>query len=196
MNSEFQEHSRKSRPCPDRRETGEVTPARKHMTSTFQESTCKSREHFQNSRWQGAPEGMNGRHSTYYDPKNCEVEEHSQDSLKQEWCELNEVVESDFLISPGDIYSNRKVELEDADIKEATRVSFEALCEQQHEAFSKNNKDIGRTQLIEMEIDGTVSIHLTVKTLRLGTTGNRDFGKIWCLRKEPVKMGVASDCGS
>ena len=94
-----------------------------------------------------------GQQSTNYDPKNCEVEEHSQDSLKQEWCELNEVVESDFLISPGDIYPNRKVELEDADIKEATRVSFEALCEQQHEAFSKNNKDIGRTQLIEMEID-------------------------------------------
>ena len=45
------------------------------------------------------------------------------------------------------------MELEDADIKEATRISFEALCEQQHEAFSKNNKDIGRTQLIEIEID-------------------------------------------
>ena len=153
MNSEFREHSRKSRPCPDRRETGEVTPARKHMTLTFQESTRESREHFQNWRWQGAAEGTNGRHSTNYDPKNCEVEEHSQDSLKQEWCELNEVVESDFLISPGDIYPNRKVEMEDADIKEATRVSFEALCEQQHEAFSKNNKDIGRTQLIEKEID-------------------------------------------
>ena len=32
-------------------------------------------------------------------------------------------------------------------------MSFEVLCEQQHEAFSKNNKEIGRTQLIEMEID-------------------------------------------
>ena len=63
------------------------------------------------------------------------------------------MVESDFLISPGDIYLNRKIELEDADIKEATRISFEALCEQQHEVFSKNNKDIGHTQLIEMEID-------------------------------------------
>ena len=80
-------------------------------------------------------------------------EEHCQNSLKQQWCELSEVVESDFLISPGDVYPNRKVELEDADIKDATRVSFQALCEQQHEAFSKNNKDIGRTQLIEMEID-------------------------------------------
>ena len=34
-----------------------------------------------------------------------------------------------------------------------TPTSFEVLCEQQHEAFSKNNKDIGHTQLIEMEID-------------------------------------------
>ena len=51
---------------------------------------------------------MNGPQSTNYDAKNCEVEEHSQHSLKQEWCELNEVVESDFLISPGDIYPNGK----------------------------------------------------------------------------------------
>ena len=79
--------------------------------------------------------------------------EHSQKSLNQQWCELSEVIESEFLISPGDVYPNRKVKLEDADIKDSTRVSFEELCERQHKAFSKNNKDIGRTQLIEMEID-------------------------------------------
>ena len=55
------------------------------------------------------------------DVKNCEFEEHSQDSSKQQWCELSEVVDSDFLISPGDIYPNRKVELEDADIKRLPR---------------------------------------------------------------------------
>ena len=85
--------------------------------------------------------------------RKCEFREDSQNSWNQQWCELSEVIESDFLISPGDVYPNRKVELEDADIKDSTRVSFEELCEQQHEAFSKNNKDIGRTQLIEMEID-------------------------------------------
>ena len=85
--------------------------------------------------------------------RKCEFGENSQNLLKQQWCELSEVIESDFLISPGDVYPNRKVELEDADIKDSTRVSFEELCEQQHEAFSKNNKHIGRTQLIEMEID-------------------------------------------
>ena len=153
MNSEFREHSRESRAFPDRRKPGEMTTVRKDITSMFKESTRESREHSQNSWWQGAAKENSGQQSTNYDAKNGKVEEHSQDSLKQEWCELNEVVESDFLISPGDIYSNRKVELEDADIKEATKISFEALCEQQHEAFSKNNKDIGRTQLIEMEID-------------------------------------------
>ena len=150
INSEFREHSRKSHAFPDRRKPGERTTVRKDITSMFQESTRESREHSQNLRWQSAAKENSGQLST---AKNCEVEEHSQDLMKQEWCELNEVVESDFLISPGDIYPNRKVELEDADIKEATRISFEALCEQQHEAFSKNNKDIGRTQLIEMEID-------------------------------------------
>ena len=120
---------------------------------TFQESTCESGEHFQNLRWQGAEKGMNCLQSTNDGVKKCEFEEDSQNLSKEQWCELSEVVDSDFLISPGDIYLNRKVELEDADIKNATGVSFEALCEQQHEAFSKNNKDIRCTQLIEMEID-------------------------------------------
>ena len=130
-----------------------MTPTRKDITSTFQELTRESGEHSQNSRWQSAEKGLNCPQNIKDDVKKCEFEEHSQDSSKQQWCELSEVVDSDFLISPGDIYPNRKVELEDADIKEATKVSFEALCEQQHEAFSKNNKDIGCTQLIEMEID-------------------------------------------
>ena len=153
MSSDFQEHSRKSRPFPDSRETGEVRTARKDITLTFHESKCESEELSQNSQRQKARKGTNCPQSTKDDVKKCEFEEHSQDSSKQQWCELSEVVESDFLISPGDVYPNRKVELEDADIKDATRVSFKALCEQQHEAFSKNNKDIGHTQLIEMEID-------------------------------------------
>ena len=153
MNSDFREHSQNLRPLTDERETGEVNTAIKQTPVMFQELTPKSGEHFQNSRWRGAEKEINCPQSTIYDARNFEAEEDSQNSLKKQWCELNEVVDSDFLISPGDIYLNRKVELEDADIKEATRISFEALCEQQHEAFSKINKDIGCTQLIEMEID-------------------------------------------
>ena len=61
--------------------------------------------------------------------------------------------ETDFLISPGDVYPNRKVKLEDADITEETKKAFEEMCDRHPKAFSKNNKDIGRTTLIKMEID-------------------------------------------
>ena len=61
--------------------------------------------------------------------------------------------ETDYLISPGDLYPNRKVKLEDAEITAETRRQFEDMCNRHPEAFSKNNKDIGRTMLIEMEID-------------------------------------------
>ena len=126
---------------------------RKDTTSTFQESKRESGEHSQNSWWKSAEIGTDRPQNANDSFRKCEFGENSQNSLNQQWCELSEVIESDFLISPGDIYPNRKVELEDADIKDSTRVCFEELCEQQHEAFSKNNKDIGHTQLIEMEID-------------------------------------------
>ena len=60
---------------------------------------------------------------------------------------------TDFLISPGDVYPNRKVKLQDAEITDETRKQFGEMCNRHPEAFSKNNKDIGRTTLIEMEID-------------------------------------------
>ena len=86
-------------------------------------------------------------------PNDIPSEDSDEDSAPSNWNDINEVIESDFLISPGDIYPNRKVLLEDADIKDDTRKSFEQLCKDQSEAFSKNNKDIGKTQVIEMEID-------------------------------------------
>ena len=76
------------------------------------------------------------------------------------WEEIQEAIESDFLICPGDIYPSRKVKLQDADVSHETLQKFESLCEEQHEAFSKNNQDIGKTQLIEMEIDTGSSVPL------------------------------------
>ena len=45
------------------------------------------------------------------------------------------------------------MDLEDADISDDTKKKFDDLCEEKSEAFSKNNCDIGRTKLLEMEID-------------------------------------------
>ena len=92
------------------------------------------------------------------------VDRHSNESKELEfinsWEEIQEVIESDFLISPGDIYPSRKVKLQDVDVSQETLQQFESLCEEQHEAFSKNNQDIGKTQLIEMEIDTGSSVPL------------------------------------
>ena len=85
------------------------------------------------------------------------------------WDEIHEVIESDFLISPGDIYPSRKVELQDAEVSKETLEKFKQLCEDQRAAFSQNNRDIGRTQLIEIEIDtgGSVSLAQSPYTLPL-----------------------------
>ena len=102
-----------------------------------------------------------GSECTKSDKKNNREDENTiSTNADSEWSDINEVIESDFLISPGDIYPNRKVELQDACVTEETRKTFEEICDKHEEAFSKNNKDIGRTQLIEMEIDTGSSVPL------------------------------------
>ena len=58
-----------------------------------------------------------------------------------------------FITSPVDVPGPRRVDLQDADITPGTRSAFDALCEKYPKVFSKGNEDIGRTQLVTMEID-------------------------------------------
>ena len=62
-------------------------------------------------------------------------------------------IDNAFLTSPADIPGPRKVDLQDADIKPTTRSAFDGLCEKYPTIFSRGNEDIGRTQLITMDID-------------------------------------------
>ena len=96
-------------------------------------------------------------------------DESSESEHFEAWDEIQEVIESDFLISPGDIYPSRKVELQDAEVSQETLKQFEDLCDKHQDAFSKNNQDIGKTQLIEMEIDtgGSVPLAQSPYTLPL-----------------------------
>ena len=96
----------------------------------------------------------------------------SQESEQRTDSKDREDFQTGFLISPGDIYPNRKVELQDAEITDETRKWFEEMCNRHPDAFSKNNKDIGRTTLIEMEIDTGDSLPVAQNpyTLLLNTT--------------------------
>ena len=58
-----------------------------------------------------------------------------------------------FLTSPVDVPGPRRVDLQDADITPSTRSAFDPLCEKYPKVFSKGNEDIGRTQLVTMDID-------------------------------------------
>ena len=75
-----------------------------------------------------------------------------------------------FLTSPADVPGPRKVELQDADIKPTMRSAFDELCKRYPKVFSQGNEDIGRTQLITMDIDTgdspLVSSHLYTLPLK------------------------------
>ena len=58
-----------------------------------------------------------------------------------------------FITSPVDVPGPRRVDLQDADITPGTRSTFDTLCEKYSKVFFKGNEDIGRTQLVTMDID-------------------------------------------
>ena len=58
-----------------------------------------------------------------------------------------------FITSPVDVPGPRKVDLQDADITPGTRSAFDTICDKYPKVFSKGNEDIGRTQLVTMDID-------------------------------------------
>ena len=61
--------------------------------------------------------------------------------------------DDDFLKSPAEVPVHRKVLLEDKNISPKTQEAFDKLCEKYDDIISKNSGDIGKTMLVEMEID-------------------------------------------
>ena len=60
---------------------------------------------------------------------------------------------SSFIVSPADIEIHRKIELKDKDIDEEYRKQFEDLCKKYKDIFSVDSTNIGKTPLLQMEID-------------------------------------------
>ena len=60
---------------------------------------------------------------------------------------------SNFIKSPAEVEAHRKVDLEDKKIKEETRQDFNKLCDRFDDIISKGSDDIGKTLLVEMDID-------------------------------------------
>ena len=58
-----------------------------------------------------------------------------------------------FLKSPAEAPSHREVLLENKDISTKTQEAFEQFCNKYDDIISENSGDIGKTMLVEIEID-------------------------------------------
>ena len=75
--------------------------------------------------------------------------------------------EKKFITSPADIEVHQKVELQDADVSEEHQNAFKELCKEFKDIFSVDSSDIGKTPLVEMEIDTGDSPPITQKPCTL-----------------------------
>ena len=72
-----------------------------------------------------------------------------------------------FITSPTDIDVHRKINLQDADVSDEHQKAFKVLCHEFKDIFSVDSGDIGKTPLVEMEIDTGDSPPITQKPYTL-----------------------------
>ena len=78
---------------------------------------------------------------------------YNSDSSEGEEDNLKEPILSSFITPPTDIVTHRKVELKDKEINQKYRDQFEELCERYKDIFLVDSTDIGKTPLLQMEIE-------------------------------------------
>ena len=82
-----------------------------------------------------------------------EEEEDKEGLQEQKGKIISENREKKFITFLADIEVHRKVELQDTDVTEVQQNDFRELCNEFKDIFSIHSCDIGKTSLIEMEID-------------------------------------------
>ena len=80
---------------------------------------------------------------------------------------LQEQGEKKFITSPADIDVHQKVELQDAEVSEEHQNAFKELLTEFKDIFSVDSSDIGKTPLVEIEIDTRDSPPITQKPYTL-----------------------------
>ena len=85
-------------------------------------------------------------------PRNWIPERKRQEKLSEFFENPFMQKEDDFLKSPAEAPTHRKVLLEDKNISPKTQEAFDKLCKKYDDIISKNSGDIGKTMLVEMEI--------------------------------------------
>ena len=76
-------------------------------------------------------------------------------------------LKSNMICSPAEVKFHRQVALKDCNGSEDTTKCLEELCKQFPDVFSTNNDDIGRSNVITMDIDTGDSLPFTKKPYTL-----------------------------
>ena len=101
---------------------------------------------------------------TSTEPSSIILEDVDKEVLNKQEGEIDsENVEKRFITSPTDIEVHRKIELQDADITDKQQKVFKDLCAEFIDIFSTDSGDIGKTPLLEGEIDIGDSLPITQK---------------------------------
>ena len=83
----------------------------------------------------------------------CEVDDGEETGFFSELSYDDKITEGKIITSPADIHPRVKPKLKDADITPEWKQKFEGLYEKYQKVFSKDSADIGKTPIIQMEID-------------------------------------------
>ena len=86
-------------------------------------------------------------------PRNWIPERKHQEKMSQFFKNPFMKKDHDFLKSPAEAPVHRKLLIEDKNTSPKTRQAFDELCQKFEDIISKNSGDIGKTMLVEMEID-------------------------------------------
>ena len=65
----------------------------------------------------------------------------------------DETQQGTFIVSPADISTRNKPKLKDAEVSEEWRKRFEDLYKKYENVFSSSSVDIGKTPIVQMDID-------------------------------------------
>ena len=105
---------------------------------------------------------------TSTEPSSIIYEDDNKEVLNKQEGEIeNENSEKKFITSPADIEVHRKVELQDADITIEQQKAFKDLCTEFSDIFSTDSGVIGKTPLLEVDIDTGDSLPIIQKPYTL-----------------------------
>ena len=99
-----------------------------------------------------------GEISGHLEPSSIEINE----IVKENWSEMEEIegkeneaipLEKKFIISPAEVNTHRKMQLQDVEVAKKYKEQFKQLCKEFGDILSKDSTDIGKTPLITMNID-------------------------------------------